>query len=296
VLTSVHARAEGTPETAEAPSSNTANAKSSSVTPAALQEPTRVADTAPRSPPPKSTAGAEAAYQQAQAKYAKNDVEGALESMRESYRLCQRPELLYNLAMLERELHQCRPALDDYSRYLQHVPQGRYRQTAEQAMGELNSECPAVAAANAAPPPPAPRLTTKSEPPSAPDPSKNAVSQSNSPYWTAPRVIGWSAVTAGVLAGAGALYFTVAAVSARNDYQRSIEAASQGTGSYDPSLQDKQHRDQTLAQVLAVSGGALVTGGALVLILGSKNPAHAESTTQVQAWPGWLGASYSQRF
>ena len=99
-----------------------------------------------------------------------------------------------------------------------------------------------------------------------------------------------------MLAGAGALYFTVAALAARSDYQHSIDAQVQGTGSHDPSLQDKQHREQILAEVLAVSGGALATGGALVLIFGSKDAPHARATAQVQARPGWLGASYSQRF
>jgi hypothetical protein len=296
VLTSMHARAENTPETAKAPSPNIANAKSSGVVPAARQEPTAVADTAPANPPPNSEAAAEAAYQQAQAKYAKQDVKGALESMRDSYRLCQRPELLYNLAMLERELHQCHPALDDYSSYLQHVPQGRYREAAEQAIVELNRECPAPASVSAAPPPVAPPLTTKAAPPIAADPSKNTLSQPDSRYWTPPRIIGWSAITAGVLAGGGALYFRAAAVSARSDYQRSIDAALQRTGAYDPSLQDKQHREQTLAAVLAVSGGALVTGGVLVLLFGSKDPARSEPTAQVWVQPGWFGASYRQRF
>jgi hypothetical protein len=297
VLTSVQLHAENIPETAKAPSSKTADARSSSAAPAAPKEPTLVANTAPALPSD-SEAAAEAFYQQAQAKYAKNDVKGALESMRESYRLCQRPELLYNLATLERELHDCRSALDDYSSYLQRVPQGRYRPAAEQASFELSRECPAIAVTppSVAPPPAAAPPTVKSEPAAAPASSKTAGSLPGSPYWTAPHVIGWSAVTAGVLSGVGALYFRGAAVSARSDYQRSIDAALQGTGPYDPSLQDKQHREQTLAEVLAISGGALAAGGALTLVFGSRDAAHAPAAAQVQAWPGWLGASYSQRF
>ncbi|MEP7052672.1 MAG: hypothetical protein ABJB12_20050, partial [Pseudomonadota bacterium] len=87
------------------------------------------------------------AYQQAQLKYARHDLVGALESMRESYRLCKRPELLYNLAMLERELHDCSSALADYKSYLQQVPEGRYRDVAEQASVELRQQCPVIPAA-----------------------------------------------------------------------------------------------------------------------------------------------------
>jgi hypothetical protein len=217
--------------------------------------------------------------------------------MRESYRLCQRAELLYNLAMLERELHECSLALADYTSYLQQVPQGLYRQAAEQASAELSRECPVARAAppaSSAAPPLAPLQVTKVELASTSRPGSPPLTRPDAPYWTPPRVVGWSAVTAGVLAGAGALYFTVAAVSARSDFQRNVDAAYAGNRTYDPSLKDAQHRDQTLAQVLAISGGALVAGGALVLLFGAEDAAHA--TAQVQAEPGWLGASYSQRF
>ncbi|HEX3853547.1 MAG TPA: hypothetical protein VHW01_21425, partial [Polyangiaceae bacterium] len=240
-----------------------ARAENTAVTAKTLSTKAASADSAPHSDP-----AAEAAYQQAQAMYAKNDIQGALDSMRESYRLCQRRELLYNLAMLERELQQCRSALDDYTSYLEQVPQGRYRSAAEQASAELSRQCPAVGAPSVAPPPPSPPVTTSSEPPPAPAPalppapapapSNTPVSQPDSPYWTPPRVIGWSAITAGLLAGSGALYFTFAAVTARSDLQRNVDAVERGAGPYDPSLQDRQHRDQTLAQVLAVSGSALV--------------------------------------
>jgi len=292
VLSGVEARAENKAETVKTSGSSAASAKSSDAATLSVQSPSPTANGAAGDAPPTSEAAAESAYQQAQAKYAKNDITGALESMRESFRLCQRPELLYNLAMLERELQECRLALEDYTSYLKQVPQGRYRYAAEQASTELSRECPAVAAPSVTPPPPPPQ----SEPSSAPEPSPGAASHPDSPYWTPPRVVGWSAVTAGLLASSGALYFTFAALSARSDYNRSIEAASKGTGPYDLSLQDKQHRDQTLAQLLAVSGSALVAGGALVLIFGSKDQAHAAASAQIQAQPGWLGACYSQRF
>jgi hypothetical protein len=303
VLSSVAAQAENIAETHKAREGGVTSASSLAAAPAvpAGQSPAGGVQDDARTPTEKA---AEAAYQQAQLKYARNDLEGALGNMRESYRLCQRPELLYNLAMLERELHQCSVALADYTSYLQQLPQGRYREAAEQASAELGRECPGAAAAPppsvapppAAAPPAAPPLVRKVETAPTREPENLALTRPDAPYWTPPRVIGWSAVTAGVLAGAGALYFTMAAVSARDDYRNSIIAAEHGNGSYDPSLQDRQHRDQRLAQVLAVSGGALVTGGVLVLIFGSKNAEQAAATAQLQAQPGWLGACYTQRF
>jgi hypothetical protein len=297
VLSSVEARAENKGETAKASSTGAASAKFGDVTPAVPHAPAH-AESAELDPaPPNSEAAAETAYRQAQAKYAKNDVRGALESMRESFRLCQRPELLYNLAVLERELQECRSALDDYTSYLQQVPQGRYRQAAELASTELGRECPAVVVTpSAAQPPAAPPLTTKSEPPPAPDPSQNAVSRPDSPYWIPPRVVGWSAVTAGVLAGGAALYFLGAAVSERSDFSNSVDTRLVSGGLPDMRLQDRQHRDQRLAQGLAVSGGALVTGGILVLIFGPRDRQQARARAQIQVQPGRLDARFTQSF
>ena len=298
VLWSAAAGAENTAQTHAAREGAAVSAKLSAAPPTIPEGQSRTGGV-PADARAQTEQAAEAAYEQAHVKYARNDLKGALESMRESYRLCQRPELLYNLAMLERELHECSLAIADYTSYLQQVPQGRYREAAEKANAELAGECPVAVAApppSAAPQAAAPLLVTKVETTPTRESRTPAIAPPDPPYWTPPRVIGWSAVTAGVLAGAGALYFTVAALSARDDYQNSINAALHGTGPYDPSLQDKQHRDQRLADVLAVSGGALVTGGALVLIFGSKNAEHAAATAQLQARPGWLGACYSQRF
>ncbi len=49
--------------------------------------------------------------------------------------------------MLERKLHECSLALADYTSDLQQVPQGRFRQAAEQASAELSRECPAATVA-----------------------------------------------------------------------------------------------------------------------------------------------------
>ncbi len=59
------------------------------------------------------------AYQQALSSYSQGNVAAALSSMRISYQLSKRAELLYNLAQLEEELNACRDSLEDYRRYLE---------------------------------------------------------------------------------------------------------------------------------------------------------------------------------
>lgn len=188
------------------------------------------------------------------------------------------------------------------------MPQGRYRDGAEHASADLSRECPVVptpsavfpSAAPTAQPAPPPVANVQS--PSSGNAENPAPARAEAPvaptasYWTPPRVIGWSAISAGVLAGAGALYFTGAALAERRDYKRTVDAEAAKPGSIDPSLQDKQHRDDLTARVLAVAGGALVAGGATVLLFGSKGGAQPRATAQVQALPGWLGASFCQRF
>ncbi len=292
VLSSGQARAENNPETV-ASRASAAGAKASDRADAPAHAATPESPAAPRT----SETEAEAAYKNAQAKYAQRDVQGALDSMRESYRLCQRAELLYNLAVLERELGQCRPALADYTSYLQQVPHGRYREAAQQASTALARECPLAAPVSAPIPSPPPALsTTKTEVAPAPDPGKPVVDHEQSRYWTPPRIVGWSAIGAGALAGGGALYFMLAAMSAKSDYQQNVDGAADGTATLDPSLEKTQHRNQTAAQVLAVTGSALVTGGALVLIFGSKDPTRAKASVQIQTQPDWLRACYTQRF
>lgn len=228
------------------------------------------------------------AYQKAVASYADGDVIGALGSMRESYQLSKRAELLYNLAQLEEELKGCSDALSDYRRYLELVPNGRYRDSAEQARGRLEREC--------APPPPAEQPSA--EPVRSEEaPKERAVEPApQTSYWTASRIIGWSAISAGTLAGAGALYFQLQAVQARDEFKRSNDEANAGGPPVDLSLQDQQHRYNRSAIGLGITSGALIASGVLVLLLApAESKRHSRSAT-LYAFPGVVGASYAQRF
>ncbi|MEI9936173.1 MAG: hypothetical protein WDO69_03005 [Pseudomonadota bacterium] len=233
------------------------------------------------------------AYQKALASYAQGEVAAALDSMRQSYQLSKRAELLYNLAQLEEELKACEDSLKDYRRYLELVPHGRYREAAELARERLEHECPAPAAT----PAPAAAVAASTARAPTPEPKQSAAKPEPASYWTTRRVIGWSAIATGTLAGVGALYFQLEAIQARNDYQKSVDAAAKPGGPPpDQSLQDRQHRTNDLAIVLGTSAGALVAGGALVLLLDPGKQAQHSRSARLYAAPGLVGAWYAQSF
>jgi hypothetical protein len=203
-------------------------------------------------------AAAAAAYQRALTDYRKGDVAGALAGMYESYRISQRKTLLYNVAQLERELGHCPEALTNYRGYLDGTSNGSYRAEAEKAILELQAECPDPAKASSESPP-GPRLASISTPLVA-RPSADL-------YWSAPRILGWSAIAAGALAGGAALEFTLAAKAARDEVQTSVDVQVQGGPHWDEQRQRDQHRDQTWAQVFGFGAGTLITGGVLLVLL-----------------------------
>jgi hypothetical protein len=262
------------------------------------------------------------AYQHALSLYSSGDIVGALASMRESYRLSARSELLYNLARLEDEAGDCARSLADYRQYLERVPHGQYRELAAKASSDLDARCPAVEETQRAALTPtvsssaeaAPSVgvvassvteTSAPEPESAPPAAAPvitpAVARPKTPRAAdaaakTRRWIGWSAVAAGGLAGVGAIYFTVSALDARSRFRSSMEGEAAGGPYADFGLQDEQHRDQRWARVLAVTGGALLGGGILVLALGSGTPGSAHTTAGVWLSPGHVSAQLSSSF
>jgi tetratricopeptide (TPR) repeat protein len=241
------------------------------------------------------------AYQQALASYSAGDLKSALANMRESHRLSQRSELLYNIARIESELGDCKASLADYRQYVQEVPQGRYRSAADQASQELARQCPDAVAA----PPPAAAAVVVNQP--ATPAFKPVVEQpkqipTDSPapppssYWTRPRWIGWSLIAAGTAAGVSAVYFTTRAIEAHDAFQGSVDVAVRRNGDPDRSLEDRQHRDQHWAQALYVAGGALLAGGVAVLILAPANAGSNSSSAAVYVEPGLLAACFTHRF
>jgi len=238
------------------------------------------------------------AYQAALDLHAAGDLQGALARMRESYRLSQRDELLYNIARIEAELSDCSASLADYRRYIERVPTGRFRESADAAARDLEASCSSKPPPSDESPPTAPAVVVNSplapsaaEPPRPAEPPRREVPSKRILPW-----LGWSAVATGGLAGLGAVYFTIQAVHARDQYRESIEEDLHGGARYDPSLQAKQHTNQRWAQVLGVAGGALATGGVLWLILAPRERGRNPPAAEVYLAPGTLTATWRQSF
>jgi hypothetical protein len=257
------------------------------------------------------------AYQRSLSRYAAGDIEGALVDMRDSLRLSGRWELLYNIARLQDELGHCADALANYRDYLERVLEGQYRVQATQASSELEKRCPLAAAqpqaafaatgvgtdaatsaavaattSPATPPLEAERPAPIPPPVTAPGPVTAPEAPGSTQRW-----LGWSAIAAGGLAGLGSVYFTVSAHNARSDLSQSVEKERSGGPHADLSLVDKQHRDERWAQVLAVTGGALLGGGVVLLVLsGRKQPAPPAVTAGIWLSPGGVSGQLSSRF
>ena len=251
---------------------------------------------APGNQPPIDQAAV--AYQTALDLHAAGDLKGALASMMESYRLSQRDELLYNIARIEAELGDCSASLADYRRYAERVPTGRFRESADSAARELEASCGLTTPASNESPPVAPAVAVSSTlaSSSAELPPRALPAQKEAPH---PRMLpwlGWSAVATGGLAGLGAVYFTIQAVHAKEQFKDSVEADYRGEARYDPSLEEKQHKNQRWAQVLGVAGGALATGGVLWLILAPRERGRNPPIAEVQVAPGVLTATWRQSF
>jgi tetratricopeptide (TPR) repeat protein len=66
--------------------------------------------------------------------------EDALADFREAYRLSGRPELLYNIGMVEERLHHDRPALEAFEGYLEAIPAATNRASVEERIRNLREE------------------------------------------------------------------------------------------------------------------------------------------------------------
>jgi len=247
--------------------------------PVAIAEPAAPAAAASSSAP--TAADAASWYERAEAEWRQGDSSAARESMRRSYELSGRPELLFNLGQLSRELGECEAALRYYREYLGRIGSGGREHDARRAVAELEGRC----APAAAKPPPGP-------PPSAPEPA----------YWTAPRVVGWSAVGVGAAAAAGAAYFALSAADAERDLeslQSSTSRDGSGAVAWDGGANEREaegERAETWGRVFAAAAVTFVAGGAFLVI---ANPG-SERSEAAPVSVGWTGrelrAEYTLEF
>ncbi len=239
---------------------------------------------------------AASSFREAEARYLAGDVEGALQSMQRSYELSGRAELLYNLGELRRELGKCREARRDYQAYLERVTSGVRRERALAAVAELRAECPEADTALVEPSPAAPPLApppveqsgsnVSDTPPPAPAAPPPVESTSVHPL----TVAGWSAIGAGVLAGAFATYFAVDAANQERRLEQRVSSlrANPDNGPFtsaDKELEEDGERSAMWARVLGIGAAGLAAVGVSVLVFGPETHEKSQAGVSIE-WRG----------
>jgi hypothetical protein len=227
----------------------------------------------------------------AQARYEAGDTAGALVLMRRAHELSRRPELLYNLGELERELGACEPALREYRAYLTQPTAGARREQAEQRVRELEAQCPPVT-------PVAPVVRTE-PPPQAPAPRPHVSIRPNppAPYFTPLRIAGWSAVGAGVITGTLATYFAVKAANNESDLEASIrDPSSNGFSREHKELESDGRHSAQLARAFGIGAAGLAAAGVALLLLPSSSREERRPRVSLAGGPGGLSAAWQAAF
>lgn len=238
---------------------------------------------------------AASSFREAEARYLEGDVAGALQSMQRSYELSGRAELLYNLGELRRELGNCREARRDYEAYLERVTSGARRERALEAVAELRAECPEAdpalvepspAATPLAPAPVEQSVSNVADTPPPPAAAPPTASESVQPL----TVAGWSAIGAGVLAGAFATYFAVDAANQERRLERRVRSlrANPDNGPFssaDKELEEAGKRSAMWGRVLGIGAAGLAAVGVSVLVFGPDTHENSQAGVSIE-WRG----------
>jgi tetratricopeptide (TPR) repeat protein len=188
--------------------------------------------------------------------YREGDFAGAAREFEESYRLSERPELLYNLYLAYRDASEIRPAADALRRYLEAVPDAAERPQLEARLARMDAEIAAreaelAEAARRAEDAAEPREQTA--PPDTPTPARR------NPM----RGVSFGLVGGGGAMLAGALATGLAARGVHADLERAC-----GAGPCDPARAGDADRGRALAvatDVLWVTGAVAASAGLALL-------------------------------
>jgi len=233
---------------------------------------------APAATGPESNAAGAELYKQAESHYVAGDVSGALGLMQRAYAASERPELLFNLGQLHRELHHCREARESYEGYLALARNGTRREEAERSRSELALQCPARAAGAA---------------PLAAEPERVKS------YWTPMRIAGWSTIGGSVLLGATAGYFALNAHHLQNELESDIQEAKSTGSPYVAAygqLEDEGHHQALVARGLAVTALGVAAIGVSLLVFSPGEHDAGVNTVSVRCTVDGAKAVYTGSF
>lgn len=272
---------------------------------------------------PQQKAEMKSLYERATRAYDVGKYAEAIEEYQKAYEIGGDPPMLYNIAQSYRLNDQPGEAVRFYRRYLQRAPQARNREDVERKIAELERSIEerrkAQAAVTPPPPPPVPTPSTTTPstgpvvgppspvvtPPPAPETGNGTVgelTQTAQPpeehISSTRKIVGWSVIGAGVLAGGFAGVFGMIAKGKADD----VTKASMNMGVFNPDDQTDGKNASRMAVGLGIAGGAAVVTGVIILLTGeSSSDGAAEapvSTARVTPWlsPGVVGAGADFRF
>jgi hypothetical protein len=221
-------------------------------------------------------------YEKATRAYDVGKYQEAIEEYQKAYEIGGDPAMLYNIAQAYRLNDQPSEAIRFYRRYLQRQPSARNREDVERKVSDLErvaeerrkaaaAAAPVVAPAAPAPAPPpevvvplnpAPVVAAPPEMPAQP-PEEAAASR------RVHRIVGWSLIGAGAIAGGAAGYFASVAKSKADKI--SAESRSDVPLVFDPAV-ERNGKNANLATIIfASTGAAAVVAGVIVLLTGGSS-------------------------
>jgi hypothetical protein len=185
--------------------------------------------------------------------------------MDQAYSISPHVELIYDMAKLEKELGRCADALEHYRQYLKVANGGAMQAAASSSVRELDARC-------------------------GTEPSKARADPL--------KIVGWSAIGAGVAVGVAGIYFAIAGQNAADDVQRILRSDEQSGKSWDSGYErekDGQH-DNVVATVCVATASTLIAGGTLLLVFGTKNESRHEQSVAVGSVRGGSLVTYTHGF
>jgi hypothetical protein len=264
---------------------------------------------------PSQKAEMKSLYERATRAYDVGKYAEAIEEYQKAYEIGGDPPMLYNIAQAYRLNDQPGEAVRFYRRYLQRAPQARNREDVERKIADLEKQVEERRKQQAAvtpPPAPAPAVTAPAPAPinpmvgppapvsAAPAPATTTgegtvgeISQTPSApeegMSSTRKILGWSLIGGGVVAGVVSGVFALIAKGKADD----VTKASMNGDVFNPDLQTSGKNASTTAIVCgAVAGGLAVTGAIILLTGGSSSDGGTEapvSTARARVTP-WLGA------
>jgi len=209
----------------------------------------------------------------------------SLDELKTAYALDPQPQLLFAMGQIHVQLGECPQAIVYYERFLATKPSADAATVTREAIETCKTNPPRAIQTRPAPVEPiAPAAPARPVP--APAPLGTTTAVGPAPWYT--DYLGDGLVAGGVVAGVVGIVFYRGALSDRDDADHATDYQAFS------SLIDRAHTKQTTALVFGIGGAALVSAGAVRLILHHR----ASEVTVVAGAAGAAGASvvWSGRF